>query len=562
MRQIPLGRIAVLGAIGCLVLTSAAQAEVLTPDSRVAAVTVYPGAAHVTRQAKVTLTAGTHSVVFPDIIPVFDDNSLTVGGSSTAGVKIFGAYVKTEQLKETADARAKDLEQRMEDLDDQITEENNILQGLQREQQYLDSVNLFSAQQIPRDLVTAMPGADRLKETQTYLQTSLADLNDRREKANKNLRALNREKNLLARELADLRGTARMARRSIVVDLECAKPGGLTVEVSYLVGGANWNPVYDARTKVAENKLELSAYGVIRQSSGEDWVDADLTLSTAQPTLSGRMPYIAPWVLQAYQPRRQRGMMQKAMAPAMQMEAFSTDSLGGMADSLREEEPVPAEFAAAAVAQTGIAVTYHITRPVTVKSDGAETKYPISSQVLAADFAYSTFPRAQGYAYLGSRVKNAEDLQLLGGPVNLFLEGDYVGKSSLDNTGPGQEFDLYLGVDENVKVERKEISRKVDDVLIAGIASSTIKVTTKYRLTVENYKPRDIKVKLFEAMPVSANDRIKSKVFDVSVPPTAKDWQNRQGIWLWELSLKPSEKQEIFYSFTVEYPKDMPVGGL
>jgi uncharacterized protein (TIGR02231 family) len=162
-------------------------------------------------------------------------------------------------------------------------------------------------------------------------------------------------------------------------------------------------------------------------------------------------------------------------------------------------------------------------------------------------------------AYLGSRVINSDALSLLAGEVNLFVEGDYIGKSSVDNVGPGETFDLYLGADENVKVKREMIKKEIDKTLFANIDAMNRKMTYIYKLTVENYKSRDIKVKLFESMPVAQDDRIKIKIFDVSLEPTEKNWKDRQGIWLWEFSLKPKEKKEILYSFIVDHPKNLPI---
>jgi uncharacterized protein (TIGR02231 family) len=550
-----------------VVFTGVTSAESVEADSKVAAVTVYPGVASVTRRVTISLSVGAHSILFKDIIPQFDEPSLTVTGKGEAEVKIFGAYVKTDQLKEVADKRVRELEQKIADLGDEVITQNNAAIVLQKERQYLDSVILFSGQQIPKDLVTTMPSPDQLKAVQGFLNSNYSDINARQEGVTKKLRDLQREIDSLTRELAEIRGGAGKSQRSIVVDLECVKPGSLSLDVSYLVHGAGWHPRYDARTRDLEGKVDLTAFGVISQTTGEDWIDVVLTLSTAQPMINGRMPYIAPRVLNmGNNPVSVRKSRLRSASDDIgeQYEAFTVQTQafsGGVAEESRLPEERPADLALAEVASKGVAVTYKIVRSATVKSDGVEATFPVSSQVLSADFEYSTFPQAVPYVYFGSRVKNAEDLQLLAGSINLFLDKDYVGKSSLDNTGPGEEFDLYLGVDENVKIERKEIERKTDDVLIAGIPSPSIKVTVKYRLTVENYKNRDIKVKLFEAMPVAGNDRIKVSIRDVSMEPQVKDWKDRKGVWLWELKLKPAQKQEITYTQIVEYPKDSIVTG-
>ena len=545
----------------CFYLNSAA--EVLTPDSKITEVTVYPGAARITREAQMDLAKGTHSVVFKDVIPQLDESSLSVAGQGKADVKIFGAYIKREYLTEASDKRVQDLQDKIEALDDQINVRNNDLQVLQQEEEFLNSVKLYSGQQIPKDLVTKTPAVTDLGDILKFLSTGFTDNQNKREEIRLKLRELQRDREKLQRELAELNNGGTREQRVIVVDLECLTAGGFSLDVSYLLNGATWRPLYDARADYEKGEVELTSYGVIQQTTGEDWQDVRLTLSTAQPSLGGRMPYIAPWILEAYQPQSNdralaRGVVATGMMKTMQyaaMDAAAPESSAVMKDK-------KAEMQYSQVAQKGISVVYQIARPAVVKADGAEYKFPITTQMLKADYEYSSFPQAAAYAYLGSRVKNAPDLQLLAGQVNLFLAGDYVGKSSIDNVGPAEEFDLYLGVDESVKVERKEISKKVDDVLIAGIPSPNRKTTFSYRLTVENYKNRRIKVNLFEAMPVSQNDRIKVKVSDVSVKPQDQDWKDRKGIWRWEFELAPQEKKEIYYSFSVETPRDMQLLGI
>jgi len=363
---------------------------------------------------------------------------------------------------------------------------------------------------------------------------------------------------VLNRELSEISGPSRKLKRSIVVDLGVSKPNTFDLQVSYLVRGAYWQPIYDARANFEKSQVELVSYGIVRQKTGEDWQDVDISLSTAKPAIGGRMPYVAPWVLRPYQPPRVMAERQaSSIGIKLQKRAFDKFEEETLATP---EEKDAEEYAA--VEEKGIAVVYKLPQRASIKSDGSEHKLPVYSQILAAKFEYSSFPRAVLNAYLGSRVTNAPNLQLLAGRVNIFLEGDFVGSSNIDNIGPAEEFDLYLGVDENVKVKREQIEKKVDETLIAGIPSPTKRTTFKYKLTVENYKSRKIKVKLFEAMPVSQDDRIKAKIANVSLEPKQKDWEDRKGVWLWELELEPKAKQEIVYTSIVEHPREMQVEGL
>lgn len=206
-------------------------------------------------------------------------------------------------------------------------------------------------------------------------------------------------------------------------------------------------------------------------------------------------------------------------------------------------EKAPAAPVYSTAEEKGVAVLYRLSKKAAVKSDGFEHKLPVSTQVLTAKFDYSAYPRLAHNAYLGSRVTNAPGLQLLAGRVNVFLSGDFFGTSGIDNAGPGEEFAPYLGVDENVKVKREQVEKKVDETLIAGIPATTKRTIYRYKITLENYKSKKISAKLFEAIPVPEDDRIKVKIEKVSLEPNQKDWKDRKGIWLWEFELEPKAKK-------------------
>jgi uncharacterized protein (TIGR02231 family) len=248
-------------------------------------------------------------------------------------------------------------------------------------------------------------------------------------------------------------------------------------------------------------------------------------------------------------------MMRADAGAAAPLAAFTDEAEVGGA-------PQAAETVYAEAQAGGLSVTYAVARPVTVRSDGSEERLPVMAQTLAATYEYSTFPRAAAYAYLGARVENSRESPLLPGRVNVFVDGDYLGESGIDTVAPGETFDLSLGIDEGVKVKRDLVSRKVDQTLIGGIASPTKKTAFIWKLTLEHYKPRAARVNVYEALPVSQDDRIKVRNVRTSREPTVKDWQDRKGVWKWELDLQPKQKAEITIEYEVEHPREMPVEGL
>lgn len=550
-----------------LLINSQVFAADVNAPSRISEVTVYSSGAFVTRTAQVELKIGDTGVIFAGIIPEIDENSIRVKGKGTAVAKILGAQMKREYTEEAPAARVQQLETEIQAIEDQNAKLENEKRVLAEEKQYLDSIRLFANQKIPEDLVTKMPSAQDLEATLVFLSNQLKANFARSQEIDIVIRESQKKLEVLRRELEEISGAGRKVKRSIVVEIEVVKGGSLDLELSYKVNGASWHAVYDARADFEKSEVELVSYAVVRQNSGEDWEDVNMILSTAQVTSGGNMPEANSWFLRPYQPpvpMRSLAMDSVRAEKRMKMQASGVSGFGAEEAKAPMSAPVmmEAENAYAQAEAKGISVAYKLSRKATVKTDGSDHKLPVTSQRLASNFEYSAYPRAAAMAYLRSLVTNAKDLQLLGGRVNVFFDGDFVGTSSFESIAPGQEFDLYMGADENVKVKRELLEKKSDDVFLGGIPSPTKKVIYKYKLTVENYKAKASKIHLFDAIPVSEDERIKVKVSGLSMEPKQKDWKDRKGIWRWEFLLEPKARQEIFYTCTVEFPRGMRVEGL
>ncbi len=539
-------------------------AQDIQAESKITKVSVYLGSALITRSAELKLSPGLQNIVFSGILPEIDENSLRVSGKGSAEVKILGAEVKKEFLKDLPQEKAKKLQDEIQSLRDEKRKVEDLRRILADEKAFLDSVRLFSAGQIPKDMVTKMPLASELENILKFMDSRLRDNYSQVMDTELKIREIDKKIDVLNRELSQVVGPLSKMKRSIIAEIEVLKPGNLNLDVSYIANGASWYPIYDARADFDKAKTELISYAAVKQNTGEDWQDVGLTLSTAKINISGKMPEINPWFLRPYEPRI---LHEEKSGRLMRQKAAGSKALDRVDIAYSQvaelvEEGIVAVNQYAQAQEKGVSVAYNITRPATIKSDGQDFRFPVSSQNLDSLFKYSSYPRHSLYAYLFSRVTNSKDLQLIAGKVNAFLDGDFVGVSAIENIGPQEEFDLYLGVDENVKIKREEVEKKIDDVLIAGIASSTKKTSFKYKISVENYKNKKIKVEIFEAMPVSQNDRIKVTLGNVNILPVQKDWKDKKGIWKWELELEPKAKQEIVYTYIIEHPREMQVEGI
>ena len=539
----------------------------ITADSSIKDVTVYPDSALLTRVATLDLTPGQHKVVFANIIPEVDENSLRVSAVGDVKVTLFGAKLKREFLQEEASVKVKQLTDDIQKAEDELAGLQNIKNALSDEKNFLDSIRLFSNQQIPEDLITKVPSAGDLEGLLIFLDSKLRDNYSKTQEADIKMRDLSEIIEAMRKELQDVSMYNSKVARSIEVEMEAAGSGKVDLSISYLVWSANWRPIYDARANYSKNEVELVSYGIVKQTTGEDWTDVNASLSTARPATGGLAPEPYPWLLRPYQPPQQlrsksrdaKVCFELAEAAAPAKEALCDYATG---NGIGGPEQVEAEEAYANAQERGISVVYTLPKKATIKSDGSENKLPIASQTLSAKFEYLIYPRASSSAFLLAKAINNKDLQLLSGRVNVFFEGDFVGTSHIKNIAPGEELELSLGPDEGLKVTRELIEKKVDETLMAGIPATTRRTIFAYKVKAENYKPQSVKVNIFESTPVSEDDRIKVKISSVSIEPSKKDWKDKKGVWLWTLELATKEKKELTYSFVIECPREMQIEGL
>lgn len=545
-------------------------ADEITADSVIRQAVVYPSSARITRVATVILKEGSQVVRFKGVQPDIDENSLSVSGQGTAVAKILGAGIKVTYLKESPDQKVRDLEAKIQSLDDQAAGFQGEGNALTQKKSFLDSIKLFTAGQLPKDLVTRVPSAEELKATLSFVEAESKTYEESLQALEIKKRELVKDREKLQNELNALRSSYSKEERVLSVDIECDKAGELDLELAYSVPQASWYPLYDARVDFEKGKAIVSAFAVTRQTAGEDWKDVQLTLSTSQPAIGGRMPELSSWQLRPLLPRKEKKR-------DMQYEPYYLNASAKMARSdfaagaMDEERAMPASAPVPQAAQvaysqslsSGASLVYKPARPVSVKSDGSDVRVPLMSQTLDVAFEYAATPKLSSYAYLKSKVTNGPQDQLLAGRVNIFLDGAYVGASDIAKTiATGEEFDLYLGVDEGVVVKRELMEEKSDDTLIGSIPSPTKKIAYKYKLKVENYKSRAIKVNLFDQIPVAQDDKIKVVKVESSLKPDTDKYKDKEGVYLWVLNLQPKEKKEIILSYVVEYPREMNVEGL
>jgi uncharacterized protein (TIGR02231 family) len=514
----------------------------LASNDRVApieAVTVFPDRAVVTRVLSEQIPAGPHTWRVVDLTNQLQPESIQVtvrgAGVTLLDVRVedvFSAPVPLERLQPLVDKRD-ELRRSVRDLDRE-------LRILRQQVDYLGKIE--SATTAPRS-EGEIPGPETWEGMLHFFQRSLADLLPAIEEREEIRKKREEELNAVEREIAQTRGGERQRRKAALIRFEAAQAGAATLSLTYGVSGAGWQPLYDIRVQSREKSVALDYRAAIRQRSGEDWSDVILTLSTARPSLGANPPRLDPWFLSEFRPR----LPAPAAAPLLRSRGLE------MADEAVAFEAK--EMVAEAVASL-TAVNLRVPVRVSIPADGEPYRVAIDTIPLQGDFFYTAVPKLSEHAYLQARVRHAGRAPILAGQAQLFMDGGLVGSSRLERVEPGEEFDLSLGVDEAIRIERKLVRRFVEQ---RGLLSKVTRTRFEFVTTITNQRSTSERLVLKDQIPVPQHERIKIDLIQVS---RGEPDPELPGGLTWNLPLAPGGKIELPLHFVVEHPEDMPVIGL
>jgi len=202
------------------------------------------------------------------------------------------------------------------------------------------------------------------------------------------------------------------------------------------------------------------------------------------------------------------------------------------------------------------AVNLRIPVPATIPADNQPHRVGITSTTLDGEFFYTIVPNVSPHAYLQAQVVHTGSAPILAGRTSIFLDGNLVGHSHLPQTEPNEAFDLPLGVDEAILVERKIVRRFVEQ---RGLLSKSTRTRLEFATTVTNRRATSEKLVIKDHVPVSQDDRIKVELVQLSGGIADPD---QPGAYEWTRTLGPGAKLEIPLILWVEHPEDLDVIGL
>jgi uncharacterized protein (TIGR02231 family) len=518
-------------------------------------VTVFTNRARLTRRGELEMQAGSQTIEIPNLPLTLDPASVRARARGTAQARLLGVDVRKTFFKDIPPGRALELTEQIrkrEEEDramlDQIETQDKLIAHFDKLTESAETF-AFGLSRGRTTLETHEALLEFVAEKRQAAQTKKRELNTQR-------RDLTQELDKLRKELQQIQAARPRERYTALVELEVTKPGKLILELTYLQTGAHWQPVYDIRWA---QKLEIAYLGQVTQNTGEDWKNITLTLSTASPALAGVVPELKPWYIAPPSP-----MMPTAAAPksrqlmtGMAPQAMRAAAPAPMMDMAEQtfEEGQEAVVAQAEVQESGASVTYKIGEGIDIPGDNTPRKTTIALFELPPRQEYVTAPRLVPAAYRRIKATNESKYVLLPGQAQLFEGEDYIGTTHLERITPGQELELYFGVDDRIVVERELVKRETDKKFLGDQR----KIKFAYEIKLENHTGDAQTVLVHDQIPVSRHENLKVRL-DSSQPTAAK--QDELNRLEWKLTLPAGGKQTIRYDYTVESPREMQIIGL
>lgn len=180
----------------------------------------------------------------------------------------------------------------------------------------------------------------------------------------------------------------------------------------------------------------------------------------------------------------------------------------------------------------------------TIPADGADHEIVVKDFSVDAEYNYYAVPKLSKDVYLVASIPNWKKLDLLDGNVKLFLNNMYMGESFINARQTDDTLNLSIGKDKELAVDRKDMRTYSSKNLI----KTSDKVEREWMITVKNNKSVSVKVTVEDQFPVSTVDDIKVVLVDNG----GAEVDETEGKLTWKLNLKPGEKKELKFSYSVK----------
>ena len=275
-------------------LASPSWAADVDATSAIDTVTVYPDGATVTRVIAIDLASGDSTLVAKDFPLSLDPSSLRVEGE--AGAKLTIGTIDARPPRAAPPVNLPELDKRIEALKDERADLQGAIDAAAARRKFAQRF----AEASPAGL-----GEKGEARPITEWRAAFTAVAEEVAAAETAIRDAARKQREIDRQIAQLeadRSAKPPSKLEVRIDVASAAATKATLRVTYAVRNARWLPLYDARldtgAKDRKPQLELVRRAEVTQSTGEDWSNVALGVSTVRIARGGSAPELGSLVAQ------------------------------------------------------------------------------------------------------------------------------------------------------------------------------------------------------------------------------------------------------------------------
>lgn len=536
-------------AVAALVAAMASSAPAASSDSSkpsawpIEAVTIHPdNRATVERQVTATLEPGRHTLRLPVLPGTVRPESLQATIEAGEGLRIVGVDAERRTRPALTAARERKLKERIEKLEGRKASLANRIAALETQLGFIEGVA-----DLPRKAGEALlyqaGTPDKLTELWTAVGEGAEQTREDRRTRKADKAEVADQLEALRQELAD-KGTGEKEVVKAGVRVAAPDEGGGTearIAVRYRVGGASWKPTYTARLDTEAEELRLQRRMRVRQKTGEDWTDVDLTLTTASPRTGEPQP-LDPWWVR-FQPKLKGGKATADRARAPQSASASGGGRGGQV----------------ATTDTGFTTRYTLPDRIDLAADNTPRTFTVAAERLDVDLETRVWPQRAERGWLMARAEWDGEAPLSSGGLSRYRDGAFVGDTELDRWRPGEERTLAFGVDPRMEVTYTAARDREGDV---GWFTGDRRITRAYQVGVTNHRDTPAKVVVRYRIPEPKDEAIEVTLTDRTPAPDVRGVDDKPGVLAWRWDLGPQEHRDLPIGFELTYPGGRELSGL
>ncbi|KAH8810168.1 hypothetical protein DL96DRAFT_1627882 [Flagelloscypha sp. PMI_526] len=494
------------------------QTLVSTDDSTVAHISLYPGRAELSRLFKVTVQPGQNIVTVNGLPNGMDESSLRVEGRGNAMIQEVVSGNMPVQYTPHTTPLLTELQRKKRRLDKALERAKSAVKSLET---YIGSVK---ADKTSHGDINGI--VSTFEDQSGSLDEKIIDLEDEISTVNAQI---SEERTAMSRP-RDNTQLRKKAKVSLLCDEKTEQDIQLLLTYAKRCTNASWDAAYDIRVDSANSSCDLIYKAKITQNTGEEWKNARLTLETAAPSFGHKLPSLSPWNVSIFQPapvvhrsslavRGASAKKRKASNTAEELEEDDSDE--DMGFGLFDDYAPAMQHRVVQVTSKGdVNASFGIPGTVSIPSDGDSHNITIVKLELPLEREWVAVPRKEVSVHMMAKIRNESEYTMLPGDANIFLDGVFIGTTSLPGVSPQEKFECSLGLDPTVRTVYAPLQKKSSTA--SKFLTQTKTPTTIYtqRIEVTNTKPSTTlsSVRIIDHVPVSQNSSIQVKLVKPSLP--------------------------------------------